>query len=208
MAKQRRPTTRATASKSGAGPKRPVAGAALSASKIRRSRKITTPVVKVREAYVKAIGLYENGLKAMRRRHFDRAATSFGKLLEQFPEERDLLERARLYLRVCERESGPSKKAPRTVNERILAATLALNRHDAEGALALLRSAAVAHPDNDYIQYMLALGHALRNDADSAAQHLIEAIKLNPENRLQANQEPDFDAIRKAQPFLDAIKVQ
>jgi Tfp pilus assembly protein PilF len=109
---------------------------------------------------------------------------------------------------VCERESGPSKKAPRTVNERILAATLALNRHDAEGALALLRSASVAHPDNDYIQYMLALGHALRSDADSAAQHLIEAIKLNPENRLQANQEPDFDAIRKAQPFLDAIKVQ
>ena len=210
MAKQRRPTTRAAASKSGAGPKRPAAaaGAARRAADTRRSRKAAAPVVKIREAYARAVGLYEKGLKAMQRRHFDTAATAFSQLLERFPEERELLDRARLYLKVCERESGPAEKAPRTVDERLLAATLALNRRDIEGALALLRSAAASHPGDDYIQYLLALGHALRNDADSAAKHLRKAIELNPENRLQARQEPDFDAIRKARPFLDAIAVK
>ena len=172
----------------------------------RTRRSERAPVVKIREAYAKAVSLYEKGLKALQRKNYDGAATAFRTLLEDFPEERELHDRARLYLNVCERETGPKVKVPKSVDERILAATLALNRRDVDQALVLLRRTASSHPKHDHIQYMLALAHALRDDVETAAEHLERAIALNPGNRLQAKQEPDFDSIRRTQPFLDAIK--
>ena len=225
MAKQRRPTARAAASKSAAkrraAPKTakrraaPKAAKRRAAPKAAKRRKAPTagtrrtagaPVVKIRKAYAKAVALYEKGLKALQRKHYPGAATAFRQVLEQFPEERELHERARLYLNVCERETKPLAKTPKSVDERILAATLALNRRDVDEVLSLLRHTASSHRQYDHIQYMLALAHALRDDVETAAEYLAQAIALNPSNRLQAKQEPDFDSIRGTQPFLDAIK--
>ena len=164
------------------------------------------PVAKIGKTYAKAVALYEKGLKALQRKHYDGAATAFREVLEQFPEERELHERARLYLNVCERETGPRAKKPKSVDERILAATLALNRRDVDEVLSLLRSTASSQRKHDHLQYMLALAHALRNDVETAAKHLAQAIALNPSNRLQAKQEPDFDSIRGTKHFLDALK--
>ena len=230
-AAKRRPTARAAASKSAAKrratpktakrratpktakrratPKaatRRAAAARRTAPAARARRAARAPVVKIREAYAKAVALYEKGLKALQRKHYPGAATAFRQVLEQFPEERELHERARLYLNVCERETKPLAKTPKSVDERILAATVALNRRDVDQALLLLRRTASSHRKHDHIQYMLALAHALRDDVETAAEHLARAIALNPSNRLQAKQEPDFDSIRWTQPFLDAIK--
>ena len=164
------------------------------------------PVVKTRQAYTKAVARYEKGLKALQRQHFAGAAIAFRQVLEEFPEERELHERARLYLNVCEREMKPVAKTPKSVDERILAATLALNSRDVDQALTLLQSFSSSHRKHDHIQYMLALAHALRHDAETAVEHLVLAIALNPTNRLQAKHEPDFDSIRGNQFFLDAIR--
>ena len=191
------------AAKRRAAPKTAARRKALAAS-TRRARR--APVVKIRAAYAKAVALYEKGLKALQRKRYSGAAAAFRQVLEQFPEERELHERARLYLNVCERETKPRAKTPKSVDDRILAATLALNRRDVDEALSLLRRTASSHRKHDHIQYMLALAHALHNDVETAAEHLAKAIALNSSNRLQAKQEPDFDSIRGTQPFLDAIK--
>jgi tetratricopeptide (TPR) repeat protein len=162
-------------------------------------------VVKIRKAYARAIKLYEKGLKALQRRNFRTAKTAFQQLLDQYPEEKELHDRAKLYLNVCAREAGPKAKPPKTTAERLLAATVALNRRDVEEALSLLRKAAKTYPNDDHVHYMLAVTHALREDAEAAAAHLNKAIELNPDNQLQAKQEPDFDLIRESKPFLEAI---
>ena len=206
MAKQRRPAARAAARKPAAKrPATPKTTAKRKGPATRRRRAAPAPVVKIREVYAKAVALYEKGLKALQRKNYEGAASAFRQVLERFPEEQELHERARLYLRICERETGPPAKTPKSVDDRILAATLALNRRDVDEALSLLRSMASSHPKHDHLQYMLALAHALRDDVETAAEHLKQAIALNPGNRLQAQQEPDFDAIRGTRPFLDAI---
>ena len=207
MAKQRRSPTRA-ASKPGAKAKRVATAKTVAKRKppTQRARKaVPAPVTKIRAEYTRAVGIYQKGLKALQRRNYETAATAFRQVLEQFPEERELHERAQLYVNVCERESGSTAKAPRTVDERVLAATLAVNRRDPDEALALLRNAASSHPSDDRLHYLLALAHALRDDADTAAKHLAKAIALNPDNRVQARREPDFDAVRTTKPFRDAM---
>ena len=205
MAKQRRPAARRAASKPAARTRRPTKKAAAARKAPGARKRIAAPIVKIREAYARAIKLYEKGLKALQRRNFQTAKAAFQQLLDQHPEEKELHDRARLYLNVCEREAGPKAKPPKTTDERLLAATLALNRRDFDEALSMLHKAAKTYPDDDHVHYMLAVTHALREDAEAAATHLNKAIELNPDNQLQAKQEPDFDCIRASKPFLEVI---
>ncbi|MEE2637113.1 MAG: tetratricopeptide repeat protein [Acidobacteriota bacterium] len=194
VSKTRKPTSRRAASKS-TKTRKPTS---------RRSRTVT-PITRIRDAYAKAVGLYERGLKALQRKNYASAATTFRQVLEQFPDERELHERARLYLNVCEREIGPKAKTPRTVDDRILAATVAVNQRRPDEAVSLLRGAVSYHPTDDRLHYLLAIAHALRSDGNLAAKHLAKAIALNPDNRVHARHEPDFDAVRGTQPFINAL---
>jgi tetratricopeptide (TPR) repeat protein len=204
MAKLRRQTAKTGASKTPAKKRRQKAAAPLTSARATRASKSKAATISA--AYAKAIGLYEKALKAMQRRKFDAAATAFRQLIDQYPDERELHDRARLYLAVCERKTGPSPKPPRGAKDRILAATVALNRRNVDEALTLLRSAAASDSRHDYVQYMLALAHAQRADAEAAGRHLSKAISLNPQNRINAKHEADFDAIREDQFFLDALE--
>ena len=205
MAKQRRSAARRAASKPSDRGKRPATKAAAARKASGGRKRISAPVVKIGAAYARAIKLYEKGLKALQRRNFQTAKTAFQQLLDQYPEEKELHDRAKLYLNVCEREARPKANPPKTTAERLFAATVALNRRDVDEALSLLRKAAKTYPNDDHVHYMLAVAHALREDAESAATHLNKAIELNPDNQLQAKQEPDFDRIRESKPFLEAI---
>jgi tetratricopeptide (TPR) repeat protein len=167
-----------------------------------KGRKAPAPVVNIRQAYAKAVALYEKGVKAMQRKNYDTAATTLRRLLDEYPEERELHERAKLYLNVCERHEAPKDKAPRGADARVLAATVALNRRELDEALSLLRGAMASHAGDDHVQYMLAMTHALLGDPAASAIHLEKAIALNPDNRLQARQEPDFDLVRESAPLL------
>lgn len=170
-----------------------------------KGRKATPAPVNIRQAYAKAVALYEQGVKAMQRKSYSTAAATWRRLLEEYPEERELHERAKLYLNVCERHEAPKDKAPRGSDARILAATVALNRRNLDEALSLLRGAAASNAGDDHVQYMLAMTHALLGNPEASATHLEKAIALNPDNRLQARQEPDFDLVRASKPLVNLL---
>ena len=188
-----------SASKRASAAKQASASKRASAS---RAPKKKAPAVNIRRVYAKALALYEKGVKALQRKNYNAAAATFQQLLAEYPEERELHERAQLYLNVCERQAQPQEKAPRSVDARKLAATVALKRREVDKALSLLKSAASSHSGDDHLQYMLALAHALRADAAASATHLKRAIELNPDNRVQARQEQDFDAVRDDEAIL------
>ena len=68
--------------------------------------------------------MYERGLQALQRRDFAASADALRTVIERYPDERELLERARLYLKVCERELEPKEPAPKTADEWVYAATV------------------------------------------------------------------------------------
>jgi len=156
--------------------------------------------------FYEAVAIYERGVQALQRHDFAGAAGYFRTVLERYPDERELLERARLYLRVCEREKSrqpaPDVKSPA---ERVYAATVALNSGDHSGALDHLQRALREDPESDHAHYIMAVALGMRNRADEALEHLQQAIALNPENRGLAKQDPDLDSIRDHNRFRDAL---
>ena len=164
------------------------------------------PAAPRKPEFYEAVAVYERGVQALQRHDFGGAANYFRTVLDRYPDERELLERARLYLRVCERETSRQPTAEvKTPEERVYAATVALNSGDHNGALDHLQRALGEDPESDHAHYIMAVALGMRNRADEALQHLQQAIALNPENRGLAKQDPDLDILRDHDRFRRAL---
>jgi len=155
-----------------------------------------------RTSYLEAVKLYEKGLEALQQRNFTAASSALKAVIDEHSDERELHERARIYLKICERELAPLPAEPQTEEELVLAATVALNEQETEKALGYLEQAVRESPSADGAHYMLAVLFAQQGNAEQAMAHLGRAIELDPENRLVALQEVDFDI------FKDEIEFQ
>lgn len=152
-------------------------------------------------AYYEAIALYERGVQALQRHNYPAAAEHLRTVIDRYPDERELVERARLYLRVCERETSRQPATPTTPEERVYAATVSLNSGDHDAALDHLNKALTDDPDSDHAHYIMAVALSMRGRRDTALDHLRQAIALNPENRSLARQDPDLESLRDHDAF-------
>ena len=158
-----------------------------------------------RPTYVEAVAIYEKGIETLQRHDYNHALELFQSVLRQYPEEKELHERVRLYLNICERHATPREAAPQSIEERLYASTLAINGGRYDEAISHLRLVRDEDPDNDHALYMLAVAHAQRGEHAEAVAHLERAIALNPENRALARRDPDLETLHEDEAFRGAI---
>ena len=156
---------------------------------------LTPPKPPTRSAYAEAVLTYERAMLALQAKRYRDAAHLLKTVIATYPDEKELLERAQLYLRVCERHLAPLDATPKTPEERVYAATLAINAGDSERAVALLMSAIAQDPANDRAEYMLGVALAIRGNHAAAVTHLERAVALNPETRNLIVKEADLEAL-------------
>jgi len=164
------------------------------------------PSPQQRTTYIEAVAIYERGLEAIQRHDYHSALDLLNSVLRLYPEEKELHERVKLYLNVCQRQAEPRETVPRSVDERLYAATLALNGGRYDEALLHLRLVRDEDPDNDHALYMLAVAHAQRDEHAEAIAHLERAIALNPENRALARRDPDLEPLHDDETFRTALE--
>lgn len=154
-----------------------------------------------RSTYADAVMLYERGLQALQHKRYKEAADTLKRVIAEFPEEIELHERAQLYIRVCERQITPPDSTPKTPEEQVLAATLAMNTGAVDRAIALLNGALQRQADNDAAEFMLGVALASKGDHQGALQHLARAVELNPDCLDAIRKEPDLEALRETEAF-------
>jgi len=197
MAKQRRGTSRPERSKPPVAPPLREVQAA--------PPKPTAPKPE-RPEHLEALAAYEQGVAALQAHDYPRASAMLRSVLSRYPSERELHERVRLYLNVCERHMAPRASSPTTPEERVFAATLAVNAGDFEAALSHLRAATDESPEHDHALYMLASVLALREQPGEAVPILLRAIELNPDNRAMARHDPDLESLRQDETVRAALE--
>jgi tetratricopeptide (TPR) repeat protein len=158
-----------------------------------------------RPAFYEALAVYETGVRALQRHDFEAAADSLRGVIQRYPGERELVERARLYLQVCERETARRPSGPQTPSESVYAATVALNAGDVEGALSHLNRALERAPESDHAHYIMAVALVDKGDPSRALVHLRQAVTLNPDNRSVALQDPDLSALHDLDAFRQVL---
>jgi tetratricopeptide (TPR) repeat protein len=161
-----------------------------------------------RTSYFEAVAVYEKGVAALQRHDYDQALELLQSVLRLYPEEKELHERVRLYLNVCERHVTAKVAAPQTIEERLYASTLAINGGKYDEAISHLRLVRDEDPDNDHALYMLAVAHAQRGEHAQAVAHLERSIALNPENRAMARRDPDLEPLHDDDAYRSAVETR
>jgi tetratricopeptide (TPR) repeat protein len=170
--------------------------AAPAGARVRPVKAVTPLKPPARSAYAEAVLTYERAMQALQAKRYRDAAHLLKTVIATYPEEKELLERAQLYLRVCERHLTPLDATPNTPEERVYAATLAINAGDTERAVALLTAALTQDQASDRAEYMLGVALAIRGNHAAAITHLERAVALNPETRNLIVKEADLEALR------------
>lgn len=163
------------------------------------------PPVPRKPAFYEALAIYETGVRALQRHDFAVGAESFRSVIQRYPEERELGERATLFLQVCERETARRAAPPESASDAVMAATVALNAGDPDAALVRLGKVLERTPESDHAHYIMAVALAEKGDSGRALRHLRQAITLNPDNRSNAIKDPDLTALRELSAFRELV---
>jgi tetratricopeptide (TPR) repeat protein len=168
----------------------------------------TTPVIPSGpSSHDLAVETFERGFRSLQERKFREAARLLGSIIDSSPDEKELHERARVFLAICERQAVAERdRTPHTLEERLNAATVALNRGDFGEALGYLRSVEREDRENDLAFYMMAVALTGLGDGRAAVPCLQQAVALNPENRYLAMQDADLHPLRELPEFASLLE--
>ena len=142
-----------------------------------------------RDSVLKSFGI---AIRYFRKRDYQRASELFEKVATG--PVREIADRARVHLRFCERQRHQETR-PKTAEGCYARGVAALNSRDFDQALEYLSKSDKMIPGQEYVHYALAAVYGLRGDPENAFNHLAEAIRLRPQNRVQARHDEDFQAL-------------
>ncbi|MDD8020529.1 MAG: tetratricopeptide repeat protein [Acidobacteriota bacterium] len=163
--------------------------------------------LKKKDDYQKALSLYGQGIKDFRRREYDKAVSSFESLIEKFPEEHELVDRARVYLTICQKGQKRESASLKTVEDYLFYAQMKINQGDYEGALKLLDRALEFKKDEGRIYYLMATAYVQENRLDDSLEALKKAIQKDRAQAILAQNETDFEPLWEDKRFKVLVKL-
>ncbi len=143
---------------------------------------------------------YDRGVAALQKRKLDEAERHFIDLTQKYPEERELVDRARVYLTVCERQRRDPRPALSEPEDFYYAAVLEKNRGNVDEAIEHLQRAAKKN-GGGRVDFLLACCFAQKGDLATALAHLQRAIEEDQRHRVLARHDRDFDPVREMPEF-------
>lgn len=150
-----------------------------------------------------SIAFYESALRLMQSGKYEEARVAFDKLLASGPG--DLADRIRMYIAACLQQVAKGKNSFTSPEEQYDYAVSLLNDGHYEDArehfLAILKT----NDKADYAFYGLAVLASMTGDSHTCLEHLTEAIRQNPRNRIQARADSDFQDMADDPRFTELL---
>jgi tetratricopeptide (TPR) repeat protein len=162
-----------------------------------------TPAPPVDGSRAQLIASYEAALQLMQQRKFDKAHAAFDKMLLASPG--DLGDRIRMYINACLLQIAKGQTTFSSHEEQYDYAISLLNDGHYEDAREHFNAILKAHPNADYAFYGLAVLASMTGDAHTCLEHLGEAIRHNPRNRIQARSDSDFQDMADDPRFTELL---
>jgi len=157
-------------------------------------------------AFEAAIKTYARGIEQLAGGDFAAAKQSFAEAVTVAVNEPELIQRARSYVAICERNLAAPPAEPVTAEERYSRAVFLSNSGEWDAAVALFDQVLAEEPTSVRSLYARACTWALKGSTDHAVADLRRAITVDPTVRFQAVNDPDFAGVREEPAFIDIIE--
>jgi hypothetical protein len=146
---------------------------------------------------------FDRGVAALQKKKFEEAERNFQDLIEKYADEKELVDRARVYLAVCERQKK-ARPALTEAEDFYYAAVLEKNRGNVPEAIEHLKHAAKKN-GGGRVDFLLACCYAQSGDPGTALEHLKKAIDEDQRHRILARHDSDFDPVRDSPEFQELL---
>lgn len=163
--------------------------------------------IKKKDDYQKALSLYSQAIKDFRKGDYEKAAASFESLIEKFPEEYELADRARVYLTICKKGVKKETVALKTLDDYLFYSQMKINQADYEGALKLLEKALEFKKEEAKIYFLMATAYVLSGRQEESLEALKKAIQKDKSMAILAQNEPDFQPLWEDKRFKVLVKL-
>jgi tetratricopeptide (TPR) repeat protein len=147
---------------------------------------------------------FDRGVGALQKKKVGEAERHFLDLIQKYPDEKELVDRARVYLAVCERQKMGPRPAPTEPEDFYYAALVEKNRGNVTEAIEHLKHA-VRKNGEGKVDFLLACCYAQTGDSVVALEHLKRAIEEDQRHRILARHDRDFDPVRDTPAFQELM---
>ena len=148
---------------------------------------------------------YEAAVRLLYSHEYEKAKVAFDKVIATFADDKEVIERSKIHLKLCEQKIARKPAAPRTPDEHYDLAIALMNGGKYEESLDHLNKALKSNPKCDYVIYALAVTHCRTGNFDRALANLQTAIGLKPENRFLAQRDSDFEVLKQDSRFVALV---
>ena len=152
--------------------------------------------------YKEAVDAYSRGMALLQKKNWEAASRAFADFLSQFSQERELAERARMYLRICGQHLDTQSATPKDFEDRYYLAVVLSNQGKQDSALGSIDKALAERPRSRKAHYLKASILALMGNRRAALDALAAAIELDEQSRIYAANDPDFSGLRDDEEFI------
>src|ERR1700751_4843479 len=154
-------------------------------------------------AQQKTMQEYESALKAMQEGKYEKAREGFRKLSEQSSPE--VAERARVYFEACGRQAAKQERKFTGPEEQYDYAISLLNTGLYDEAREQREAILAKAPQTDYALYGLSILESMTGQTEQCLEHLSAAISMNPQNRIHARVDSDFQDMADDPRFTELL---
>lgn len=154
-----------------------------------------------KDDYQKALAAYGQAVKEFHRGDFEKAAESLAGFIEKYPAERELLDRARVYISICKKRPKKETVTLKTFNDYYQYSVYKINMGNHEDALKLLEKALEFKTEEGKIFYLMAAAYSRLGQTDACLENLKKAIQKDRFFSTLAQNESDFEPLWEDKKF-------
>jgi len=154
-----------------------------------------------KDVFAKILEAYGQAAKTFRKGDYVKAAELFKAFIEKHSSEKELVDRANMYLSLCEKSQKKEAISLETFEDYYEHAIYKQNQGDHDEALNLLEKAKAIKPKEGKIPYLKALTYCLMDDTEKCLVNLMDAVQKDKLFRILAQNEPGFEPLWEDKKF-------
>jgi tetratricopeptide (TPR) repeat protein len=148
-----------------------------------------------KDAFEKALAAYGEAMKEFHKGRLDKAQELLKIFLEKFNAEKELVDRAKIYLQMIQEKGKKETVSLKTIDDFLYCSIYKINSGAHEEALKLLEKALEMKEEEGRVYYLMADAHILMGKADEAMECLKKAFQKDKFYRIMAQNEIDFEPL-------------
>jgi tetratricopeptide (TPR) repeat protein len=160
-----------------------------------------------KDIYEKALSAYSQAVKALRKGDCAKAKEYFEAMIEKHPTEKELVDRAKIYLAICANRQKKDTVSLKTFDDYFLYAVYKLNQEDFDETVKLLEKARAKEPKEAKAAYLMALAYCQMGDVEKCLESLKDAVHMDKFFGILARNELNFEPLWEDKKFKIITKM-